>query len=64
MERPPSREPRDPHPDADVELAKTAGVGCLAGMGVVGVTILSMLGILVALLLVGGFLIFLTCGGH
>lgn len=64
MQQPPSREPPDPRADADAELAKTAGVGCLAGMGVVGITLLTMLGILVALMLIGGFLLFLTCGGH
>lgn len=64
MTPPSSREPRDPHSDADAELAKTAAVGCFAGMGVVSITILAVVGVIVAVLLAGTFLIFLTCSGH
>ncbi|UJR78364.1 hypothetical protein [Sandaracinus amylolyticus] len=55
--------PRDPNQE-DAELAKTAAVGCFAGMGVVGATILVVLGVVVAIVLAGAFLIFLTCSGH
>lgn len=64
MTQPSSRDPRDPQNDADADLAKTAAVGCFAGMGVVSITILAVLGVIVSVLLAGAFLIFLTCSGH
>ena len=65
--RPPnSRDPRPPPGDDDPakEVAKGAALGCMAGFGAIGAVIGGIVLVVGALVLVGVFLIFLTCSGH
>jgi len=62
---PSSREPKPTEPeDPAKEVAKGAAMGCLAGFGAIGGVL--VIGVLAmgAVVLVGVFLVFLSCSGH
>lgn len=68
MNEPPSssRDPRPPPEPQDPakEVAKGAALGCLAGFTTLGAVLMTAALVIGGLIVVGVFLIFLTCSGH
>ncbi len=61
-----SRDPRPPREEQDPakEAAKGAALGCVAGLGAIGTVLMAMAVAGTAMVAIGIFLLYLTCGGH